>query len=69
MALAERLRAMADADPRTDLLEFFGVTPDRLRWDGTVLAVGDETIPVADVRRLLAGDAAGPRRTVRIEDL
>ena len=69
MALIDKLRAMRDADPQTDLLEFFGLSSgSQLHWDEKILTVGDETIPTAEAKRIIRGDSPHAR-TVTIGDL
>jgi hypothetical protein len=72
MALLDKLHAMADADPDTDLLKFFGVGPGEFHWDGKSVTVGDETVSTAEARAALAGpvrQTSCPARTVVIGDL
>jgi hypothetical protein len=71
MSLLDKLRESADLPPETDLLEFFGVGPDRFRLEGGLLVVGDEAVPLADAKAAVRRTApsAPPGRTVIIRDL
>lgn len=67
MSLLDKLHELRYADPDTDLLEFFGVSGSKLSWNHETLTVGDESLPIAEVRQLLETNEAS--RSIRIDDL
>lgn len=72
MKLVDRLRLLAAADPRGDLLEFLGVGRGEFQIDQDTITVGDETISLADAKAAIFGPIdvrQGKLRVVEITDL
>lgn len=69
MTLLDRLAALADAAPDTDLAAALGVGPGGLRVGRDGLTVGAETVSLDDCRRALAGGPRPAAGRIRIEDL
>lgn len=74
MALLDKLRDIYAQPADRDLLAYFGVAGDQLRWDEKTLTVGDETVTIEAARRAMFGgpvqtSAPASRRSIRIEDL
>lgn len=74
MALLDKLRSMAAADPNANLLEFLGVGKGgRFQIDAKTMTVGDETVTLAEAKLAIQGGpivmTPAARRTVEIADL
>ncbi len=69
MGVLEKLRHATTADDSRDLSEFFGVSPDALRFDRGTITVGDETITLEEARDAIRGSVSQPVRRIHIGDL